>query len=374
MRGNDFLLLSKLTQEQELLQGTIREFAVAEISSLASKIDSEARVPGELFEKLPALGLYGVTVPSEFGGAGADYLSLLLAVEELSKVSASVGARIAFHNAVCETIISSTNARLKSTLLPKLAAGALAAFSVDPKSTIAFKSESGSIILDGSSEFVMNADSAEIFLVLAKAKDGSKIFICFQRADAQNAFDIDEPKKLMGMRGTGTCKIFFRGLKLSDQSAVFEKDTTSSALELFLVSTRLLVAAQALGIAQASLDEGVRYSNERSQFNTKIGRFFAVQDFIAQDEISIQTSRSVTYGAAPPSSAIEKARDSCIAKISASNASVQSARHSIRIHGGYGFVKDYPVERYLRDARATQLYIEPNEVLKAKIAESLLLK
>ena len=207
-------MLAKLTQEQELLQGTIREFAAGEISSLASKIDSEARVPGELFEKLPALGLYGITIPTEFGGAGADYTSLLLAVEELSKVSGSVGARISFHNAVCEALISSTNEQLKSTLLPKLAAGALAAFSVDPKSTITLKSESVGMILEGSSEFVMNADAAEIFLVLAKSKDSSKSFVCFQRADSQGAFEVEEPKKLMGMRGTGTCKISLHGLKL----------------------------------------------------------------------------------------------------------------------------------------------------------------
>jgi len=363
-----------LTQEQELLQGTIREFAASEISSLASKIDSEAKVPRELFEKLPGLGLYGITVPSEFGGAGADFLSLLLAIEELSNVSGSVGARVSFHNAVCETIVSSTNEQLKSILLPKLVGGALAAFSVDPKSTITLKSENGNMTLEGSSEYVMNADTAQFFLVLAKAKDGSKTFVCLERADAQGAFEVDEPKKLMGMRGTGTCKISFHGLKLSEQSAVFEENATSSALEVFLTRTRLLVAAQALGIAQASLDEEIGYANERSQFNTKIGRFFAVQDFIAQDEICIQTSRSVTYSAAPPSKTNEKVRGSCIAKISASNAAVQSARHSIRIHGGYGFVRDYPVERYLRDARATQLYIEPNEVLKVRIAESLLLR
>ena len=251
-------MLARLTQEQELLQGTIREFAAGEISSLASKIDSEARVPRELFEKLPALGLYGITIPSEFGGAGADFLSLLLAVEELSKVSGSVGARISFHNAVCEALISSTNEQLKSTLLPKLAAGALAAFSVDPKSTITLKNESGGNTLEGSSEFVMNADAAEIFLVLAKARDGSKSFVCFQRSDSQGVIEVEEPKKLMGMRGTGTCKISFHDLKLPEQSAVYEKNATFSALESFLGSTRLLVASQALGIGQASLDEEVR--------------------------------------------------------------------------------------------------------------------
>ncbi len=135
----------------------------------------------------------------------------------------------------------------------------------------------------------------------------------------------------------------------------------------------MAVAGQALGIAQASLDAAIKYSNERSQFNKKIGSFYAVKDYIAQDEIAIQSARSITYSASSEVlSSPTLQRDTSIAKVSSSNAAVQAARHSIRVHGGYGFIRDYPVERYLRDARATQIYIESNEALKEQIAGSLL--
>ncbi len=363
-----------LTQEQELLQGTVREFSRDEIAAVASKIDSDSKVPDGLFQKLPELGLYGIIIPTEYAGAGADYLSLLLAVEELSKVSGSLGARVSFHSVVCDTLKASSNEVLKASFLPRLAGGTLAAFSVDPKSSISWrKNGGGELILEGVSEYVMNADAAGIFLVLARANDGTGMLVCFDKEEAGDSMEIGAPKKLMGMRGSGTGGISLRGLKLPNSSLVCDPAAISNGLERLLIAARLGVAVQALGIAQASLDEEVRYANERSQFNTKIGRFYAVQDFIATDEISVDTARSLTYNvASQPLSEESAKRRSCVAKISASNAAVQAARHSIRVHGGYGFVRDYPVERYLRDARATQLFLEPNEALKAKIAGDLL--
>ncbi len=219
----------------------------------------------------------------------------------------------------------------------------------------------------------MNADSAGIFLIRAKSKDGVSILVCFEKNEGGDSIEVGEPKKMMGMRGSGTCSVALHELKVSDSSLVFEPADTLSGLKRLLIAARLGVASQSLGIAQASLDEEARYANERSQFNTMIGQFYAVQDFIAMDEVSIDTARSLTYGVASKSSSEESAdRRSCVAKIATSNAAVQCARHSIRVHGGYGFVRDYPVERFLRDARATQIYLEPNEALKAKIAQDLL--
>jgi acyl-CoA dehydrogenase len=363
-----------LTQEQELLQSTIRDFSRDAISSLAPKIDQESRVPEELLQKLPEIGLYGITIPSEFGGAGADYLSFLLAVEELSKVSAALGARVSFHGIICDSLAACKNGSLRATLLPKLAGGNISALSVDPKSSIYCKrTDRGEFVLEGTSEYVINADQAGIFLVLARSKSGGAILVCFQKEETDEHLKIGEPKRMMGMRGSGTCSISLHGLKLTDSSLVCDPEVTLSAINRLMIAARFAIASLALGIGQASLDEEVRYANERVQFNTKIGQFYAVQDFIGSDEISIDTARSVTYSAASRPLTDELAsRKSCIAKIAASNAAVQSARHSIRVHGGYGFVRDYPVERYLRDARATQIFLEPNEVLKGKIAEDLL--
>ena len=363
-----------LTQEQELLQGTVRDFSREEISRLAPKIDSDSMIPDSIFKRLPELGLYGISVPAEFGGAGADYLSFLISVEELSRVSGTVGARISFHGVVCETLKASQNVSLRASVLPKLASGSLSALSIDPKSTIRWKKAGdGGYLLDGSAEYVMNADLAEFFLVVARSRDETSIIFCIEKQSAGKSFEVSEPKKLMGMRGSGTSKISLHELKLSDSSIVFDSDSVKTGINTILIAARLAVSSQALGIGQASLDEEIRYANERTQFNTKIGRFYAVQDFIASDEVSIDSARSLTYSVASQPLSLESAdRKSGAAKIAASNAAVQSARHSIRVHGGYGFVRDYPVERYLRDARATQIYLEPNEVLKAKIAEDLL--
>ncbi|MGI0090326.1 MAG: acyl-CoA dehydrogenase family protein [Nitrososphaerales archaeon] len=371
----------KITQEQELLRQTVSDFALAEVSPLASKIDWERKIPDGLLGKLPGLGLYGITIPVTLGGAGADFLSLVIAVEELSKASGSVGAEISFHNGVvCEALLLSSNSELKESLLPKLATGTIGAFSLDPKSTITCKiEEEDSIMVNGSSRYVMSAASAGIFLFAARTGDDGRAIICFSKDQLDSGFTVGGAEKLLGMRAADTARISFSSAKLPVESLVFGLENTEIAMEQLLARSRLAVAAQALGIAQASLDAEINYANERSQFNTKIGNFYAIRDYIATDEISIQTSRSVTYSAASDldalqnqSSSSSSGRDSAMAKVSASNAAVQAARHSIRVHGGYGFIRDYPVERFLRDARLTQLYIESNEALKSLIAGSLL--
>ena len=362
-----------LTQEQELLQGIVREFSQGEILSKASKIDLDSKVPDELLRKLPELGLYGIVVPSPYGGAGADFTSLLLTVEELSKVSGTIGARIAFHGIVCSALNESGNESLRSSVLPKLAGRTLSAFSVDPKSTISYKKSGNELVLEGTSEYVLNADVAGVFLFLARSKDGSSVIVCVEKERVGDGIEVGEPKKMMGLRGSGTSRVSLHNLDLTESSLLFPSAETSSAVQRFQVAGRLAVASQSLGIGQAALNEEIKYANERSQFNTKIGRFYAVQDFIASDEISIDSARSVTYDvASSPLNEESAGRRSAAAKILASNAAVQTARHSIRVHGGYGFIRDYPVERYLRDARAMQIYLESNEALKAKIAEDLL--
>lgn len=351
----------------------MRDFAQDEISPIARKIDESARVPAELLRKLPELGLLGINIPTQYAGAGADYLSLLLAVEELSRLSGTIGARVSFHGIVCGALSQSKNENLKSALLPKLAAATLSAFSIDPKSTIGLRKINDSeIVLDGSSDYVLNADSAGVFLVLARAKDESQVLVCFSKEGMEDHIEIGEPVSLMGMRGTGTCQVSIRGLKLTKESLVSEPAETPTALLNLLIAGRLAVAAQALGVGQAAHDEEIKYANERSQFNTKIGRFYAVREFIASDAISLDSARSLTYDATFAINRKSASKKSATAKVAASNAAVQTARHSIRVHGGYGFIRDYPVERYLRDARVTQIYLEPNEALKAKIAEDLL--
>lgn len=365
----------KLTQEQELLRQTIADFSRAEITPLARRIDEEAKVPHDLLGKLPDLGLYGITIPQEYGGAGAEFFSLVIAVEELSKSSGSLGAQLSFHNAVIsEALLGSSNSELKSRLLPKLARGSLSAFLIDQKSKISIRAVDGGFLIDGFADHLMSAAVAEIFLIVGKFADGATAILCFSRDELNHdpSFAVGEEERLLGMRGSATAGILFKKLKLPMRSLLFDRKAASHAFEQLLIRSRIAVAVQALGITQASLDASVKYSNERSQFNQKIGSFYAVRDMIAMDEMSVQAARSLTYSVATDLASATSKRDSGIAKVLASNASVQAAKHSIRIHGGYGYVRDYPVERYLRDARLTQIYIESNEKLKSEIAGSLL--
>ena len=376
----------ELTQEQQILRETIRDFAQSEIAPLASKIDWECKVPPELFTKLPQFGLLGISVPSELGGASADFLSLIIAIEEVSRASGSLGAQLSFHNAVvCETLSSSQNSKLRQALLPRLVTGTLGAFDFStlheeskPKQILC-RIEGSDLIVNGHSEYVISAASANVFLVLGNLRGEGRrelenvIFAFSKDQVSEEQFTVGEPKKLLGMRASDTAKISFKELRLPLESLVYEVSKVREALPWLLARANLAVAGQGLGLAQASIDASVKYANERSQFNTKIGNFYAVQDMIASDSVDLETARALTYviaGEINTTSTLE--RDSSIAKIASSNAAVRASRHAIRVHGGYGFTRDYPVERYARDARFTQIYTESNEDLKALVAKSLL--
>jgi alkylation response protein AidB-like acyl-CoA dehydrogenase len=386
-------LTYELTQEQQILRETIRDFSQSEISPLASKIDWECKVPSDLLAKLPQLGLFGITVPTEFGGAGADFLSLVIAIEEVSRASGSLGAQLSFHNAVvCEALSSSTNSRLKESLLPKLTSGSLAAFDFltidqeDRAKQITCKIDGSDLIVNGSSDYVMNAASADVFLILGnleastpgrKGLTADRVLFAFSKSQLSqqntDAFKVGEAKKLLGMRASEIAKISFNNLKLSLESLVYDVSKVSKSLDFLLARTRLAVSAQALGIGQASIDASVKYANERSQFNTKIGNFYAIQDMIASDAVDVETARSLAYLTAQEiNTSTTLSRDSAIAKIASSNAAVRASKHAIRVHGGYGFTRDYPVERYARDAKITLAYAESNEDLKSLVAKSLL--
>lgn len=375
----------ELTQEQELFKETARDFADKEIATLASKIDSERRVPSDLLAKLSILGLLGVTVPSKYGGAGADFLSQIIVSEEVSRASGSLGLQVAFHNAlVCDSILASKNENLKDTLLPKLVAGGCGAvdlFSLtahdEHRDGVSCEISGEGITLNGNLENVLSASDASVFLIVAGVS-GSKdnVAVAFSKDELTGeGFTVGESKKLLGMRASGFSNIAFHSLKLSSNNLLFGSAIQSAVEGTLLTRSRLALASVALGVAQAAIDASVKYANQRMQFNRKIGSFYAIQDMIATSETEVQTARSLTYLASSrmqDSDDESLARDSALAKISASLAAVNSARRAIRVHGGYGFMRDYPVERYARDARLTPIFLETNEELKSVLAASLL--
>ncbi len=384
-------MVFELTQEQQLLRETARDFSEKEIFSLGAKIDSERRVPPDLLAKLSLLGLLGVTVPGKYGGAGADFLSQVIVSEEVSRASGSLGFQVAFHNALlCDALVASSNDTLKELLLPKLVGGCgapdlSAALVTDLDNVdkgITCEINGGKIRINGSSENVPSASEATVFLIVASlANSKEKVAVAFSKDDLRsqaNSLSVGPPKRLLGMRAAGAASVSFKGLELPTDRLLYEPPKARSAIENELLPrSRLAMASVALGIAQAAIDASATYANQRMQFNKKIGSFYAVKDMIATSETELQTARYLTYHAASrvepgASSDPSVARDSAIAKISASLAAVNSARRAIRVHGGYGFMRDYPVERYARDARLTPVFPETNEELKSFLASSML--
>jgi alkylation response protein AidB-like acyl-CoA dehydrogenase len=375
-------LAYELTQEQQILRETIRDFAQSEVAPLASEIDWNCSVPKQLIDKLPNLGLFGISIPTEFGGAGADFLSLMIACEEISKASGSLGAQLSFHNAVvCEALSASTNASLKQRFLQKLASGTFGAFdfsSLEKPRQVKGRIEDDALIVDGALEYVTSAADADIFLIYSTLADQTNqgVLFCFSSDEVKepnDSFSVGAPLKLMGMRATGTAKISFNKFSVPLDALICEISRTGDYVSQLLARARLAVASQALGIAQASIDAGVKYANERKQFDSKIGSFYAVQNMIATDGVEVETARCISYlTASEIRTSKSLQRDSAIAKIASSNAAVKSARDAIRIHGGYGFTRSYPVERFARDARLTQIYAETNEDLKVLVARQML--
>jgi alkylation response protein AidB-like acyl-CoA dehydrogenase len=386
-------LAFELTQEQELLRETARDFAEKEILPLAPKIDSERQVPSDLLAKLSILGLLGVSVPQKFGGAGADFVSQFIVSEEVSRASGSLGLQVSFHNGlVCDAILASDNDSLKESLLPKLVSGGCGALDLTGALTNVPDKESSAhqgieceinasdLTINGTSDHVLSASSATVFFITAKvANSNDTVAFAFSKDSIgeNSGFRVGSQEKLLGMRAGGTASITFSNLKLSSDNFVYDPKSQDSIKYDLLPRSRLASAAVALGIAQASVDASIKYANERIQFNKKIGSFYAVQDMIAMSEIELETARSLAYRAASRvhpvhSTDDELVRESVVAKISASLAAVNSARRAIRVHGGYGFMRDYPVERFARDARLTPLFPETNEELKSLLARSLL--
>ncbi|HZW55235.1 MAG TPA: acyl-CoA dehydrogenase family protein [Nitrososphaerales archaeon] len=371
-----------ITPEQQLLRDTVREFAEREIVPEASRMDRESSLSSTVLSKLPSLGLFGVTVPTESGGSGTDFLTLIIVSEELSKASGSLGACVSLHNAVvCEAFRMSSNAEMRESILPKLCSGALGAFSFSNESSQLTCTFDGSeIIVDGSAEYVVSAADAGIFVFSARLsgeKSGKNVLFGFARSDvnANSNFSVTQPKKMLGMRASGTAGVSFRRLKLPASSVLVDPIESTQFIEKLKVRARFAIAAQALGIAQASVDSAIAYANERKQFNTKIGSFYAIKDYIASDLISIETARAFLYSAVSRldiNARENNLRESAIAKVTASDCAVSSARHAVRVHGGYGFLRDYPVERFARDARFTQIFEVSNETLKSEIAVSQL--
>ena len=370
-----------LTKEQEMVRKMVRDFAEAELRPIAAEIDKTCEYPKETVQKMGKLGLMGMTVPKEYGGGGLDSVSYAIGVEEISRVCASHGVIMSVNNSLaCFPIETFGTEEQKKKYLTPLANGQkLGAFGLTEPSagtdaasqqTVAKKTDDGYIV-NGSKIFITNgavADTIVIFAMTDKTK-GTRGISAFIVDTKTKGFSIGTVEDKMGIRGSVQAELVFEDMLLPKENLLGDEGRGFRIAMLTLDGGRIGIASQALGIAQAALDESVKYAKEREQFKKPIGKFQAIQWMIADMATEIQAARFLVYKAAFTKDTEKRySAEAAMAKLYASDTAVKSTRNAIQIHGGYGFIKDYPLERLYRDAKITEIYEGTSEVQRMVIA------
>ncbi|HEY7164216.1 MAG TPA: acyl-CoA dehydrogenase [Candidatus Binatia bacterium] len=374
-----------LTEEQQIARDTARAFAEKELKPVASRLDREGIYPNDEIKKLAAIGLMGVFVPDEFGGAGMDRTSYVLALEEISRVWASAGVIMSVNNSlVCGPILRFGTDGQKKRYLPRLSGGEwLGCYALTEASA---GSDAGSIqtqarrsdshyILNGSKMFITSGSRANLALVYAvtdpgAGKNGISAFLV--ECDTPG-FVVDKIEDKLGLRSSETAALRFEDCRIPVENILGREGEGFRIALQTLDGGRVGIAAQALGIAQACLDEALSYSSERKQFGAPISSFEAIQAMLADMATEIDAARALTYRAAWLQQEGKSAtREAAMAKLFASEASNRAAYKALQIFGGYGYMKDFVVERLFRDARVTTLYEGTSEIQRLIIARQLL--
>ena len=364
---------------------TVRGFAEKEVKPVASKMDAASEFPHALVKALGEMGLMGAFIPTEYGGSGMDLLTYILAMEEISKAWASLGVIMTVNNSLaCDPINRfGTKAQKEKYLVPLAQGRLLGCYALTEPGA---GSDAGGIatqarkdgndyVLNGTKLFITNGKNADVAIVYAvtdpaRGKKGISAFIVEK---AFSGFVVGKVEDKMGLRGSDTAELIFQECRVpSDNLLGVENEGFKIALAT-LDGGRVGIAAQALGIAQGCLEESLAYAKERKQFNRPIGDFQAIQNMLADMKTEIDAARLLTHRAAwsrhqgRPVTAI-----AAEAKLYASEMANRVAYKAVQIFGGYGFIKDFPVERFYRDARITTLYEGTSEVQRMVIARHLL--
>jgi butyryl-CoA dehydrogenase len=373
-----------LTKEQELVRKMVREFAVKEVEPIAAEIDQEARFPLETIEKAGKLGLMGMPFPREYGGAGADYISYVMAIEELSKVCGSTGVIVQTHCALCAwPIMTYGTEQQKRKYLPDLLSGRkIGAFGLTEPNA---GSDAAGIqttaldkgdhwLLNGTKIFISSGGIADVYVVMAMTdrSKGTKGISAFIVEKGMEGFTAPKKENKMGIRGSVAAELLFENVKLPKENLLGETGKGFKVAMTSLDVGRLGIAAQALGIAQGAFDETVKYMKSRKQFGRSLDKFQALSFEMADMKTRIDGSRFLLYYAADRrQKGLPSTTEAAQAKLSCSETAMHVTTKAVQFHGGYGYIKDYPVERMMRDAKITEIYEGTSEVMKMVISGSI---
>ncbi len=376
----------ELTEEQRLIRDMVRSFAEKELAPSARERDESERFDRDLmFASLAELGLTGIVFPEEYGGAGADYISYAIAVEELSRVCASTGVTLSAHLSLgANPLHLFGNEEQKRQFLVPLATGEkMGAFGLTEPSagsdaggtrTTAVRDENDWIV-NGSKIFITNAGEADIYIVFARTDKaaekhhGISAFI-IEKGTAGFSFGKKEVK--MGIRSSPTMELVFENCRIPAANMLGSEGHGFAVAMKTLDGGRIGIAAQALGIAQGALDEAVKYARERVQFGSAIARFQGVQFQLADMATQTEAARLMVYNAAYRASAgLPYSQHSAMAKLLASETAMKVSTQAVQILGGYGYTRDFPVERMMRDAKITEIYEGTSEIQRLVIGTTL---
>nr|WP_315022209.1 acyl-CoA dehydrogenase [uncultured Aminipila sp.] len=375
----------QLTKEQEFVRKMVREFAVNEVEPLAADIDQEHRFPVETVEKMAKYGLLGIPFSTEYGGAGGDHISYAITVEELSRVCASTGVICSAHTSLCcWPIFAWGTEEQKKKYLPDLLSGKkLGAFGLtEPNAgtdaagqqTRAVK-DGDDYILNGAKVFITNGGYAETFVIMAmtdKSKGTRGGISAFIIEKSDEGFSIGKTEDKMGICASSTTELIMQNCRIpADRMLGGVGDGFKVAMST-LDGGRIGIASQALGIAQGAFDVTVEYMKARKQFGKKLSQMEALQFEIADMRTRIEASRLLIYQAADMKDKhLNYGPKSAMAKLFAAETAMYVTTKAVQLHGGYGYTKDYPVERMMRDAKITEIYEGTSEVQKIVIAASV---
>ena len=379
-----------LSKEHEMLRKMYRDFAENEVKPLAEWVDENEAFPEETVKKMAKLGMMGIYFPKEYGGAGADVLSYVMAVEEMSKVCGTTGVIISAHTSLCAApIFENGTEEQKKKYLPKLCSGEwIGAFGLtEPgagtdaqgQQTTAVKNENGDWVLNGSKIFITNAGYANVFIIIAitgvstdkkgrKKKEISSFIV--ERTD--KGFSVGKHEKKMGIRGSSTCELIMEDCVIPGDRLLGKQGKGFSIAMKTLDGGRIGIASQALGLAEGAIEETIKYTKERVQFGRRISQFQNTQFQLADMYAKTEAAKWLVYSAAMKKQNHEPySMDAAMAKLVAAETASDVTRRCVQLFGGYGYTREYPVERMMRDAKITEIYECTSEVQRMVISANL---
>jgi len=374
-----------LTKEQLMVKKMIRAFTENEVKPLAAEIDETERFPQETVDKMRRYGLLGMCMPKNYGGAGADELSYAICVEELSRYCATTSVIFSAHNSLCCWPIMKfgTEEQKQKYLVPLAKGEKLGAFALtEPNAGTDASSQATSAVKDGdyyiingSKIFITNGGKADIFVIFVMTDKslGTKGISSFIVERNTPGFSIGKIEKKMGIRGSSTAELVFQNMRVHKDNMLGKDGKGFSIAMQTLDGGRIGIASQALGIAQGALDETIKYIMQREQFGKSLSKFQAIQFDIADMVTRVDAARFLVYRAA---CAKQEGKPYSIlaaqAKLFAAETAMYVTTKAVQLHGGYGYTKDYPVERMMRDAKITEIYEGTSEVQRMVIAGNTL--